>query len=106
MAYKCIEVRDIRQLNNEVEAGTPAVILFSSSGCCVCHADLPRIKTIAEDVGIPLIHVPADEVPEAAGQMSVFTVPTVLLYFQNREYHRQSRFIDFKELEKRMREIV
>lgn len=105
MKHYKLEATTLAQVNSEIEKQPAIALYFASPGCGVCLADLPKVEEIAENSGIPLIYIDIDRVPEASGQLSVFTVPTVLLYLEQREYHRQSRFIDFNELNRRMREI-
>lgn len=106
MQQKTVKTTNLSQLNNELENNIAVALFFSSSECSVCHADLPRVEILAKELGLPLIHISADEAPEIRGQLGIFSVPTVLLYLNEREYHRQSVFIDFRELKKRMEEIT
>ena len=46
-----------------------------------------------------------NEIPEAAGQLSLFTAPVVILFYKNKEMHRQARIIDFEELEYRIKQL-
>jgi len=39
------------------------------------------------------------EAKELAAQKNVFTVPTILFYFDGKEYIRKARFVNFDELE-------
>ena len=50
-------------------------------------------------------HIEASEIPEAAGQLSLFSVPVVILFYEGKEIHRQAKIIDFEELNYRMRQI-
>ncbi|PWG68582.1 thioredoxin, partial [Enterobacter mori] len=43
---------------------------------------------------------------EAAGQLSLFTSPAVILYNKNKEMHRQARIIDFEDLEYRIKQLT
>ena len=45
------------------------------------------------------------EVPEIAGQLSLFTAPVVLLFNEGKEYARFARFIRMEELKHRLGEI-
>lgn len=90
------------QLINETDFG----LLFTSSpNCSVCHADLPRIEQLIELNEFPGFHIDISEVPMAMGQLNLFSSPTVILFYQGKEYHRQVRIIDFNELLYRMQEI-
>ena len=35
---------------------------------------------------------------KAVGQLSLFSVPVVILFYEGREIHRQAKIIDFKEV--------
>lgn len=87
--------------------GQPILLVFiSAPDACACRADLPRTADLCDALTFPAVHVDAAAAPEASGQLGVFTAPAVLLFKDGREYHRQARFIDFSELEKRMRELL
>ena len=47
----------------------------------------------------------ASEVPKAVGQLSLFAVPVVILFYEGKEFHRQAKIIDFEELEYRIGQI-
>lgn len=78
------------------------LIYFSADQCSVCHAVWPRIKKLAEDYDIPLRKIQTEQEIEFSAQNLVFTVPTVLLFFEGREVQRESRFIDFDSLERQL----
>ena len=42
---------------------------------------------------------------KAVGQLSLFSVPVVILFYEGREIHRQAKIIDFEELEYRIGQI-
>jgi len=44
--------------------------------------------------------------PEAAGQLSLFMVPVVILFADGRESHQQARIIDFKMLDYRLSQLA
>lgn len=92
-------------LLEEIQSHTFILIYFSTLNCCICRADMPRVEKLVQDYDVPAYHVIIDHMKEASGQFSVFTAPTVLLLYNGREYHRQSRIMDFIELEKRIKEI-
>ena len=88
-------------------AGGGALLLYvSTADCAVCAAVRPRVEALVGRLAFPAVEVSTSAVPEAAGQLGLFTAPAVLLFYAGREYHRQARFLDFDALEKRMREIM
>ncbi len=96
------EVKNYNELIDKIESNKAVLLFFSAPNCSVCHADLSKIEEISNKTYIPFIRINIDEVPEAAGQFSVFTAPAVLLYYKGREYHRQARIVNFEELKKRI----
>ena len=100
------EIKTYEELMSRINSEKHLLIFLSTMECNVCYADLQSTGELAQRLAFPAISVNVADVPEAAGQLSVFAGPTILLYYKNREYHRQSRFIDFRVLEGRMKELL
>jgi len=81
------------------------LVFMTSADCGVCHADNGRLQDLTEKLHFPCVRADIAEVPEAAGQLGVFSAPAVLLFYRGREYHRQAGFLDFARLETRMAEL-
>ena len=64
-----------------------------------------KVEKIANEKNFPSYHIEAPEIPEAVGQLSLFSVPVVILFYEGREIHRQAKIIDFNELNYRMKQI-
>lgn len=79
----------------------PALLAyFSTETCNVCKVLKPKVVELIEG-GFPKIktvYVQTDKIPEAAAQNQVFAVPTILVFFEGREYIRKSRNIGIDEL--------
>lgn len=43
-------------------------------------------------------YVDLDNIPEAAGKFSVFTIPGILIYIQGKESIRKARYVSVDEL--------
>ncbi|MCO5388618.1 thioredoxin family protein [Desulfosporosinus sp.] len=76
------------------------ILYFSSLDCNVCQAVFPKLMSLAEGYPIKVIKISVVEQTEIAGQSSVFTVPTILIFYEGREILRESRFIDFLKVER------
>ena len=84
-----------------------ALLLFvKTDNCSVCEGLYPQVQILEADFTIPFFKVNVAEVPEIAGQLSVFTAPVVLLYNKGKEYARFARFIRMEELKYRLGEII
>lgn len=86
---------------NELVRSKPAMLTYlSTKECNVCKSLRPKIeKMITEQFSEMEFHyVDCDDEKELAAQLSVFTVPTILIFFDGRESIRKSRFVGVEEL--------
>ncbi|MDI9498482.1 MAG: thioredoxin family protein [Bacillota bacterium] len=80
------------------------ILYAQSEDCGVCKAFLPAVENLAGQCNIPLYGVQIDRLPVMRGQLSIFTVPLISVYFKGREYHRQARFLQLEEVKRRLEE--
>lgn len=79
----------------------PALLAyFSTEACSVCKVFKPKVEALldSEFPAMKMAYVRADVLPDVAGQHSVFTAPTILVFFEGHEYIRKSRSIGIDEL--------
>ena len=76
------------------------ILYFSSKGCNVCQAVFPKLMNLVEVYPVKVVKISIDEQTEIAGQSLVFTVPTVLIFYEGKEILRESRLIDFQKVER------
>jgi thioredoxin 1 len=97
-----METIDSMERLREVIAGEEGVLLyFSNDSCNVCKVLKPKVNELIRE-HFPRIHagyVDTDKTPALSGQHRVFTIPTILLFFQGREQQRFSRNISLYQLE-------
>lgn len=77
-----------------------AIILCKSHTCSVCLSIEARFMNDADlykDWSMAQVYV--DDVALFRGEHSVFTVPTVLMFFEGKEIYRTSRFIEFDRIQ-------
>ena len=53
----------------------------------------------------PAYFVDLEKVPMLKGQLSLFTAPVVILFHSGKEFHRQARIIDFKQLTQQLERL-
>jgi len=73
---------------------------LSTPECSVCKVLKPKVFEMLKD-DFPQIHfcyVDLNEAKEIRGQLSVFSVPTILVYFEGKETIRTSRNVHLEEL--------
>jgi len=97
-----MEVIDTMERLDEVIRGEEGVLLyFSNEACNVCKVLKPKVNELILEQ-FPRMHaayVDTEVSPFLSGQHRVFTIPTILLYFQGREQQRFSRNISLYQLE-------
>jgi len=79
------------------------MIYFSGVGCNVCRDISPRIQEMIKKYpNIVMGEVEVENLPSVASVFSVFTIPTLIIFFQEKEIIRQGRYINFIELEEKI----
>lgn len=94
---------ELDELLNNIK---PVVLYFSTETCHVCHSVLPQLIGLIDALPISFVKVKADLQPEICGQLLVFTVPTILVFYEGKEIVRESRFIDFNNIEKMLSRVL
>lgn len=76
------------------------MLYFSAPACNVCHALKPKLTEAIMDHFPTFIieSIDISETPEIASHFSVFAIPTVLVFFQGREFLRKSRHMSVGEM--------
>ena len=80
------------------------LVYFSHDMCQVCKVLKPRVHEMLTThfPAMPMFYVDMHKTPEIAGQNSVFTAPTVIVYAGGREQLRLSRSFGIDELKDRI----
>jgi thioredoxin 1 len=85
----------------EIARSNTAVCFYlSTPDCNVCKVLKPKVIEIIENdfMKIDFCYVDLNEAKEISGQLSVFSVPTILVFFEGRETIRVSRNIHIEDL--------
>ncbi|MDD2382038.1 MAG: thioredoxin family protein [Mariniphaga sp.] len=94
------QIESLDEFNRLVQE-TPALLAyFSTDACNVCKVLKPKTGELirSEFQQIETVYIKIDTLPEVAGQNQIFSVPTILVYFEGRETIRKSRHISLDEL--------
>ncbi len=95
-----MEYNHLQEILTSIESSKLAILIASTKDCSVCLAIKPRIKQLLkDDTQVKQIDIWIDTLLEASGEFMIFTVPTIILFAEGKEVHRESRIIDFKRLE-------
>lgn len=101
---KNVNLRSIGEFENFIQSNEAVLIYFSHKECNVCKVLRPKVQEMIENEFGKIIIAYCDTVlyPEIAAQRSIFTVPTILVFFEGKEFIRVSRNISIDELAKQI----
>ena len=84
---------NIEELNQKIKNTPALMIYFSGANCGVCKILQPKITEAFKEnyPQIEQIVLEVEEYPEIAGQLNVFAMPTIIIYFDGNEINRKAR---------------
>ncbi len=94
-------VNSIENFNKIVEEKKGVLFYFSTPTCNVCKVLKPKVKEMVSQKfkHMEFYYVDVEVAKSLAASLSVFTIPTILVFFGGKEFLRKSRYIGIKELE-------
>ena len=76
------------------------ILYFSSEKCSVCNNILPELEKITDKMPIQIGKIDVNHNLKIAGQYLIFVTPTIIVFNDQKEVLRESRFIDFAKIER------
>ncbi|MEA3512860.1 MAG: thioredoxin family protein [Campylobacterota bacterium] len=91
---------ETKDVNQEIKNNDAIMIYFSGENCGVCKALQPKIqKEFTNNFPkIKQLFISASDFPQIAVSFSVFTIPSVVVFFEGKENLRKSRHISVLQL--------
>ncbi len=90
----------LEEVENIIKNELGVLLYFSTPTCNVCHALKPKIIT-AFDEHFPEIKqyfIDASVSPEIPASLGIFSVPTIVVFLDGKEFARESRNVSVGEL--------
>jgi len=86
---------NIQDIEKQIQSNDVIMLYFSGENCGVCTALMPKIKVAFESnfPKIKQLYISASDFPQIAAHFSIFTIPSILVYFDTKETKRESRHI-------------
>ncbi len=93
-------VRSINSMQKIISSNSASLFYISAPQCGVCSVLKPQIERVITEQfpQIELYSIDSEKAPEISAQMSIFTVPTVLIFIDGQEFVRFSRNISISQL--------
>ena len=86
---------DLTELFTKLKTEPALILYFSSPSCSVCHVLRPKLMEALgkEYPSIARCHADISLTPEIAAQFQVFSAPTIIVFFEGREFIRKGRAV-------------
>lgn len=93
------EIKNFDDFNKSISKPA-AAIYFHSKTCGVCNVLLPKLDEMLSNnfPKLPLFVINANESMDLCGKLTVFTFPTLLIFFEGKESLRYARNINVAAL--------
>ncbi len=94
------ELVTTEQLKAHVKDKMASMLYFYSDHCAPCLSLRPKVIKMVKDEfpEIELAFVNSEKYPDLPAQYNVFSNPTLILFFDGREYRRESKYISISQL--------
>jgi len=94
----------LEEIQNIIKSEVGVLLYFSGENCNVCHALRPKFKELfdKEFPKIKQIYLDAHENPQISANFQVFSVPTMLVFLDGREFIREGRAVSIYQLQQKL----
>ncbi len=95
-----IDISTLEEFENFIKMNPASVVYFSTPECNVCKVFKPKLKELLQEEfpEFKFAYVNCEVSKELAAQKMVFAVPTILFFFDGREFLRKSRNVNLQQL--------
>lgn len=93
-------MQTIESIKKTIKENLAVMVYFSAPTCNVCHALKPKLfEAIEKNFGeFHIVTVDTSVEQETAPHFGVFTIPTVLIFLDGKEFLRKSRHMSVDEV--------
>jgi thioredoxin-like negative regulator of GroEL len=90
----------LEELQDSVRREVGVLLYFSGENCNVCHALRPKFKEAFEShfPEVKQIYLDAHKNPEISAHYQVFSVPTMIVFLDGREFAREGRNVSLHQM--------
>ena len=95
----------LEELQNTIRTEVGVLLYFSGEHCNVCHALRPKFKEVFDEnfPQLKQIYLDAHENAEISANYSVFSVPTMIVFMDGREFAREGRSVSLHQLTEKLK---
>ncbi len=94
----------LEDLQETIKKEIGVLLYFSGENCNVCHALRPKFKELFNNSfpKVKQIYLDAHQNPKISAHFQVFSVPTMLVFLDGREFIREGRAVSLYQLEDKL----
>lgn len=94
----------IEEVKSLIKTSKGVVLYFYNDSCAPCIALRPKIQDIVNEYFPEMIleMINAALAPELSASYNVFASPTIIVFFEGKEYLRFSKYISIQEFEEKV----
>lgn len=94
------ELNALSQIQDAISNDAGLIAYFYSDNCAPCISLRPKVKELlAKDYPkMKLYFINSEKFPKISAEFGIFSNPTLLVYFDRKEYLRKSKYISIPEL--------
>jgi len=98
---------EIKNIESLVAEKTAVLLYFYNDNCAPCKILRPKVQELVQDEfpNIEFRLINAEQFPASSAQYGVFASPTLLVFFEGKEYIRESKNISISELHDKIERI-
>ena len=93
-------MQTLENINNTIKNNLAVMIYFSAPTCNVCHSLKPKLLEALDEnfseFKVESVDISVDE--DIAPHFGIFSIPTVLIFLDSKEFVRKSRNMSVNEL--------
>nr|WP_321267591.1 thioredoxin family protein [uncultured Sulfurimonas sp.] len=93
-------MQTIENINNTIKENLAVMVYFSAPSCNVCHALKPKLLDALDanfdDFKVESVDISQNE--DIAPYFGVFSIPTILVFLDGKEFLRKSRNMSIDEV--------
>lgn len=94
------ELSQLSQLQEAINNDEAFIAYFYSDNCAPCISLRPKVKEMIENdyTKMNLYFINSEKYPEMRSEFGIFSNPTLLVFFDGKEYLRKSKYVSIPEL--------
>ncbi len=94
------ELNTNEKLESLIKDNVAAMVYFYSDKCAPCVSLRPKVLEMAEEKfpKMSLAYVNSEKNPSLPAKYGAFSSPTLIIFFDGKEYRRESKYISISQL--------